>query len=36
MDYDFEDLFTVSCEEYYDWYCHGYEGGIVREEQYQD
>lgn len=32
----FEDLWDVSCEEYYDEYSDGYEGGLVREEQYPD
>lgn len=33
----FEDLYELSCEEYYDdYYLDGYEGGVVREEQYLD
>lgn len=30
-EYDFMDLYTISCEEYYDEYSPGYEGGIPNE-----
>lgn len=33
---ELEELFRLSCEEYYDSYCEGYEGGHIQEVDYLD